>query len=547
MTEPSFWRAPRGLRSWLLTLDHKRVAVLYFIGIVISLVVGGAFALVLRLQLISPDGDLVDAHTYNQLFTHHGIVMVWMFMIPSIPSAFGNFLLPLMIGARDVAFPRLNLASFWIYAVGAVITLSALILGGVDTGWTFYVPYSTTTTGAVTMVAIGIFVLGISSILTGINFIVTIHALRVEGLTWLRLPLFVWALYGTSVILVLATPVLGLSLLMLGADRAWHLGLFDPAVGGDPVLFQHLFWFYSHPAVYIMILPAMGVVSEVVSTSAHNAPASYRGIVLATVGIAVVGFFTWGHHMFVAGMSTFTGGMFGVLSMLVAIFSAIKVFVWVSTFYGGRIVIRAPTIYVFTFIFLFVFGGMSGVAVATSSLDVHWHDTYFIVAHFHFIMVGGTITGFLAGLHYWFPKFTGRMYSELWALVATAAVSIGFILTFTPQFLLGNAGMPRRYFSYPDRYQWLHVLSTAGAGLLALGMVTTLAYLVIGALRGRRAPANPWRSHCYEWRSPSPPPTENFVEPPVWPGDPYDYGSEPLPEEHELPSELPPELPEQRP
>jgi cytochrome c oxidase subunit I len=525
----TFWTTPPGVRSWLLTHDHKRIGVMFFIAVTITFMIGGAFALVLRASLVSPDNALVSAHTYDQLFTHHGIVMVWLFMIPSIPSAFGNFLLPLMIGARDVAFPRLNLASFWVYVLGAVITLVALVDGGVDTGWTFYAPYSATAPGAVALVALGIFVIGISTIFTGLNFIVTVHTMRAEGVTWGRMPLFVWAIYGTSIIQVLATPVLGLSLAVVGIDHIWHLGLFDPSAGGDPVLFQHIFWFYSHPAVYIMILPAMGVISEVVPALSHHRPSWYGAIVLATVGIALVGFLTWGHHMFVAGISTFDAGLFGVLSMLVAIFSAIKVFTWTLTLYGGSITLAAPIFYVVTFMFLFVFGGMSGVAVATSSLDVHWTDTYFVVAHFHFIMVGGTVTAFLAACHFWFPKITGRLYNEAWARIGCAAVSLGFILTFTPQFLLGNAGMPRRYATYPPRYQWLHVLSTAGAGLLAFGLLVTLGYLLYGVWRGPHATQNPWNSQGFEWRSPSPPPADNFTDVPRWQVDAYAYDEEATP------------------
>ena len=523
---PDFWRADRGLRSWLLTTDHKRIGVLFFIGVSLSLLIGGVFALLLRLELLTPDRTLFSAATYNKLFTHHGIVMVWLFMIPAIPATFGNFFLPIMIGAKDVAFPKLNLASFYVYALGAIVTLVAMIAGGVDTGWTFYAPYSTVSLGRVGLVATGVFILGVSSILSGINFIVTTHTLRARGLGWFDIPLFVWAIYATSIIQVLATPVLGLSLALVGVDHVWGLGLFDPELGGDPVLFQHLFWFYSHPAVYIMILPAMGVISEVVSTFSHNPPLSYRAIAYSSLGIAFVGFLTWGHHMFVAGMSAFDAGLFGILSMFVAIFSAIKVFTWTATLYGGRIVFNTPLLYFLGFAFLFVFGGMSGVAVATSSLDVHWHDTYFIVAHFHFIMVGGTLTGFLAAIHYWFPKITGRGYSERWGLVSAMMVTLGFFFTFMPQFLLGNAGMPRRYYSYPDRFQWLNVLSTAGASVLALGMILTVGYLAAAIFRGDRTGANPWRSRCFEWRVPSPPPKHNFAEPPVWQIGCYAYDVE---------------------
>ncbi|HVV85810.1 MAG TPA: cbb3-type cytochrome c oxidase subunit I [Kofleriaceae bacterium] len=519
----SFWNEPAGVRSWLFTHDHKRVGVMFLATVTLFMALGGAFALVLRLSLVTPGNALVDADTYDRLFTAHGVVMVWLFMIPAIPSGLGNIFVPLMIGARDVAFPRLNLASYWVFVAGALIVVTALLWGGVDTGWTFYPPYSTSTRSAATIAAIGVFVTGVSSIMTGLNFIATIHTMRVAGLGWRQLPLFVWAIYGTAIILVLATPVLGLTLLLVAADHVWRLGLFDPITGGDPVLFEHLFWFYSHPAVYIMILPSMGVVSEVVSTFTHRRSSSYGAIVISTIGIAVVGFLTWGHHMFVAGMSTFDVGLFGLLSMLVAIFSAIKVFTWISTMYGGTITLATPLFYVFTFIFLFVFGGMSGVAVATTSLDVHWHDTYFVVAHFHFIMVGATMTAFLAALHYWFPKLTGRMYSEAWARLGCAAVSVGFVVTFTPQFLLGNGGMPRRYATYPAHFQALHVVSTCGAVMLAGGMLLTLAYLVVGVVRGPRAGDDPWRSRSFEWRSPSPPPPDNFPAGVVWVGGPYDY------------------------
>ncbi len=520
---PDYVRAHAGIRSWLVTTDHKRIAILFLGGTLLSLALGGVYAILLRLELLTPGRTIMDAISYNRMFTQHGVAMVFMFMIPAIPNVFGNFMLPIMLGAKDLAFPRLNLASFYVYLTGALVTTATMLTSGADTGWTFYPPYSTTTPTAVAPVAIGVFILGISSVLTGLNFIVTTHTMRARHIGWMKLPLFVWAIYATSIIQVLATPVLGLSLLLVALDRLLRLGIFDPTLGGDPVLFQHLFWFYSHPAVYIMILPAMGVVSEVVCTFAHKRPASYRAIAFSSLGIAFVGFLTWGHHMFVAGISTFNAGIFGILSMFVAIFSAIKVFTWTATLRKGAISFNTPMLYFFWFLFLFVFGGMTGVAVATQSLDVHWHDTYFVVAHFHFIMVGGTLTAFLAALHYWFPKMFGRMYSERWGLVTSITVFTGFFFTFMPQFLLGNAGMPRRYYSYPARFQWLNVLSTGGASILAGGLVLTALYLAVALVRGPRASSNPWDSRSFEWLSASPPPEHNFESLPSFERGPYDY------------------------
>ena len=507
---PNYLNVEHGLWSWLTTTDHKRIGIMFLVAVIVFLFLGGLFALLLRTELLGPGRDLFDATTYNRHFTAHGVIMVWLFMIPSIPTVFGNFVLPIMLGAKDVAFPRLNLASFYIYVVGALFTLASLVWGGVDTGWTFYTPYSTSSITAVLPTAIGIFILGMSSIVTGVNFITTTHTMRAAGMRWHDMPLFVWAIYATSIIQVLATPVLGMTLLLVGVDHMLAMGLFDPALGGDPILYQHLFWFYSHPAVYIMILPTLGTISEVVCTYSRKNPASYRAIAYSSIGIGFTSFLTWGHHMFVSGMSEVDAAIFGILSMFVAIFSAIKVFTWTATLYKGSIRFDTPMLYFFAFLFLFVFGGMTGVAVATQSLDIHWHDTYFVVAHFHFIMVGGTVTGFLAACHYWWPKMFGRMYNERLGMLSAALVFGGFFLTFFPQFLLGNAGMPRRYWSYPERFQELHVLSTGGSWFLGLALVIAFVNLIVSLWKGPRVGANPWNSRSFEWLSASPPPKHNF-------------------------------------
>ncbi len=520
------------IRSWLLTTDHKRIGILYLVTLLVMLAAGGFFAMALRVEHLTPNKTVMTQMTYARMFTLHGVIMVWLFMIPSIPSSFGNFLLPIMLGAKDVAFPRLNLLSYYIYVVGAALVVVSIAVGGIDTGWTFYPPYSSHTPTAVPMALLGVFIVGFSTIVTGLNFIVTTHTMRQKGLRWMEMPLFVWSIYATSIIQVLATPVLGMVLLLVVMNNAFSWGFFDPSRGGDPVLYQHLFWFYSHPAVYIMILPGMGVVSEVIPTFARKNPYSYKAIAYSSLGLAFVGFLTWGHHMFVAGMSTFDAGAFGILSMLVAVFSAIKVFNWTWTMKKGAVTLKTPLLYIFAFLFLFVFGGMTGVAVAAMSLDVHWHDTYFVVAHFHFIMVGGTLTAFLAAIHYWFPKMTGRMYSERMGVLSAALVFAGFFVTFFPQFLLGNAGMPRRYFNYPPQFQALHVVSTVGSWVLASGLLITAIYLVDALVRGPKAGNNPWGSRCFEWRTSSPPPTHNFVEAPAFEIGAYDY-TQPLPDEGE--------------
>jgi cytochrome c oxidase subunit 1 len=521
--------------SWLLTTDHKRIAILYMISLTFFFFVGGVAAILFRLELMTPQGDLVISETYNRLFTLHGVVMVFFFLIPSIPAVLGNFLLPMMIGARDLAFPKLNLLSWYLFMAGGLLAIAAIIGGGVDTGWTFYTPYSTTYANSQVMaMALGIFVAGFSSILTGLNFIVTTHTMRAPGMTWFRMPLFVWGQYATSIIFVLGTPVLAITLALIALERGLGIGIFDPRLGGDPLLFQHLFWFYSHPAVYIMVLPTMAVISEIVPCFARKRIFGYRFVAFSSVAIAVLSFLVWGHHMFVSGQSLYAGLVFSFFSMLVAVPSAIKVFNWTATLYKGSISLDTPMLYALGFIGLFTIGGLTGVFLATTAIDVHVHDTYFIVAHFHYIMVGGAVMGYLGGIHFWWPKMTGRMYPEMWGRVSAVIIFIGFNLTFFPQFILGYLGMPRRYHVYAEEFQVLNVMSSAGASILGFGYLIPLVYLLWSLKYGRIAGPNPWGAKGLEWMTPSPPPTFNFDETPIVTEEAYAYpplSDEPLPDD----------------
>jgi cytochrome c oxidase subunit 1 len=515
-----------GLASWLLTRDHKRIALLYLASITGFFFLGGLFAFMIRLELLTPAGDVMTSETYNKMFTMHGVVMVFFFLIPSIPAVLGNFLIPIMIGAKDLAFPRINLLSWYIYVLGGLFTLFAALSGGVDTGWTFYTPYSTAAANShVVTAALGVFITGFSSILTGLNFIVTVHRMRAPGLTWFRLPLFVWAHYATSLIMILGTPVIAITVLLVAAERVLHMGIFDPALGGDPILFQHLFSFYSHPAVYIMILPAMGVISELVQAFCRKNIFGYSFIAFSSLAIAIIGFLVWGHHLFVSGQSVYAGLLFSILSFLVAIPSAVKVFNWVATMYKGSVSYESPMLYAFGFVGLFTIGGLTGLFLAAVGLDVHVHDTYFVIAHFHYIMVGGAIMGYLGGLHYWWPKISGRLYPEGWAKFAALMVFVGFNLTFFPQFVAGYLGMPRRYHEYPPEFQVLNVLSSAGASILAVGYLLPLFYLLWSLKYGARAGPNPWRATGLEWQTASPPPVENFAAIPIVTAPPYQYSA----------------------
>jgi cytochrome c oxidase subunit 1 len=511
-----------GFLSWALTLDHKRIGVMYLVSILSAFALGGFAALAVRTELLGAQQTIMTADGYNKMFTLHGAVMIFLFIIPGIPAALGNFVLPLMLGAKDVAFPRLNLASYWLWVTGACLMIAAVITGGVDTGWTFYTPYSTTTNTNVVKTTFAVFILGFSSILTGLNFIVTIHKLRPKGMTWFRMPLFLWGLYGTALIQVLATPVLAITLLLLIAERVMGVGIFDPSLGGDPVLYQHFFWFYSHPAVYIMILPAMGVISELISIHSRKHIFGYSFIALSSIAIAAFGFLVWGHHMFTSGQSGVANMIFSALTFSVAIPSAIKTFNWLATLYKGNIVLNTPMIYALSFIVLFGIGGLTGLHLGALAVDVHLHDTYFVVAHFHYVMFGGTVIAFLGGLHHWWPKITGRMYSEFWGRVAASMVFVGFNVTFFTQFLMGSQGMPRRYYNYVEAYHSYHVVSTIGSYLMGVGFILCAGYLLHSLFRGKAAPTNPWGGNSLEWHTPSPPPHDNFSEMPTA-EDPYDY------------------------
>ncbi|HEX8177558.1 MAG TPA: cytochrome c oxidase subunit I [Pyrinomonadaceae bacterium] len=514
------------IKSWLLTKDHKRIAILYLITITFFFFLGGAFAVMIRLELLTPRSDLLQPETYNKMFTMHGVLMIFLFLIPSVPATLGNFLVPIMIGAKDLAFPKINLLSWYILVLGGLLILYAVIAGGVDTGWTFYTPYSSTYSNSYVMAAaVGVFVTGFSSILTGLNFIVTIHTMRAPGMTWYRLPLFIWSNYAAALIMVLGTPVIAVTILLVGLERIFRVGIFDPALGGDPILFQHLFWFYSHPAVYIMLLPAMGVISELITTFSRKNMFGYKFVAFASLGIAIYGFLVWGHHMFTSGQSIYGSLVFSFLTYFVAIPSAIKVFNWTATLYRGSISYDTPMLYALGFIGFFLIGGTTGLFLAAIGLDIHVHDTYFVVAHFHYVMVGGTVMGYLGGIHYWWPKITGRMYPEGWARLSALIIFVGFNLTFFPQFIVGYMGMPRRYAAYPDDpiWQMLNVFSTAGASILGAGYLLPMIYLPWSMRYGKYAPSNPWGATGLEWQTSSPPPTENFDETPVVTWEPYEY------------------------
>jgi cytochrome c oxidase subunit 1 len=514
-----------GFWSWAATLDHKRIGIMYLVGVTIAFLSGGLFALLVRLHLWKPEGALFENADYNQIFTLHGAFMVFLFVIPAIPGSLGNMVLPLMVGAKDVALPRLNLMSFYLWLTGALLATLAIVLGGFDTGWTFYAPYSIYTDQAVVTIGLAVFILGFSSILTGLNFIVTVHKLRAPGMSWFRMPLFVWALYSTSLLQVLATPVLGITVLLVAFERLYGIGIFDPRLGGDPVLFEHFFWFYSHPAVYIMVLPAFGIVSELVSVHSRKPLFGYKLIAFSSIAIAIISFLVWGHHMFTSGQSTYAMFAFSFLTFFVAIPTAIKEFSWVATVWKGSIALNSPMLYTLAFLIIFAIGGLTGVILGALNVDIHLHDTYFVVAHFHYVMMGSIALAFFAGLHHWWPKMFGVMYDETLAKIACGIIFVGFNATFLPQFIMGSRGMPRRYATYVPEYQAFHQASTVGAIVLGLGIGLMVFYLLASLLTGKRAMQNQWGGVTLDWQTPTPPPLENFDHPPKVTTEVYDYST----------------------
>jgi cytochrome c oxidase subunit 1 len=524
VSERNYLNYPKGIWSWLTTVDHKRIGIMYLFTTLLFFTIGGIFALLMRIEHLTPGKTIMEANTYNILFTLHGAMMIFMFIIPNVPAAFGNFFLPIMIGAKDVAFPKLNLISYYVLIAGAGLAVASIIRGGVDTGWTFYTPYSIRTGGAVVLMALGVFVMGFSSIFTGVNFIATIHKMRAPGMTFHRMPLFLWSIYATAIIQVIATPVIGITVALLVMERVFGIGFFDPKLGGDPVLFQHFFWFYSHPAVYIMIVPGMGIISEVITAFSKKTIFGYKPIAYSSLAIALASFLVWGHHMFVSGQSFLSSLLFSMATIIIGVPTAIKIINWVVTMYRGSITWATPMLYAMCFIFMFSIGGLTGMFLIALSVDVHLHDTYFVVAHFHYVMMGGTVMAMLAGLHYWWPKMFGRMYPEKLGRVGAALIFFGFNVTFGAQFALGYLGMPRRYYNYLPRYQPLNQLSTFGSWFIGSGFILTFSYLIWSLFKGEKAPANPWGARGLEWDIQSPPITENFPTPPVI-YDPYPYGT----------------------
>jgi len=529
-TVPDFYHEKtrfKGIFGWIFSTDHKRIGLLYLFAVITFFLVGMILGVLMRLEMLTPENTIVTPQTYNTFFTLHGIIMIFLVVIPAFPAVFGNFLLPLMIGAKDVFFPRLNLLSWWLFIAGGTLALVSIFLpgGAADTGWTFYVPYSIRSNTNIIPALMAAFILGFSSILTGLNFITTIHRMRAPGMTWFKMPLFVWSLYSTAWVQILATPIIGITLLLVTIERLFGVGIFDPTLGGDPVLYQHLFWMYSHPAVYIIILPAMGVVSDIIPVFARRTIFGYKFIAYSSIAIAAVGSLVWAHHMFTVGMSNTGMFIFSLLTFIVAIPSAIKVFNWVATLYKGSIQLEVPLLFMLAFIMQFSIGGLTGLMLGALSVNIHVTDTYFVVGHFHYVMFGGTGFALFGALYYWFPKMFGRMYIKRPAFIGWLLMTVGFNILYFPMLILGYMGMPRRYYHYLPQFETLHRIATVGSWIMVIGIIILIVNLIVSLKKGKKAPANPWGAATLEWTVSSPPPTENFHEIPVVTTGPYDYSN----------------------
>jgi cytochrome c oxidase subunit 1 len=510
----------RGLLSWLTTVDHKRIGILYILGAGFFALIGGLEALLIRTQLAIPNNRVLVGEAYNQVLTMHGTTMIFLVVMPVL-AGLGNYVVPLMIGARDMAYPRLNAFGVWMFLLGGIfLNLSFLLGGAPDAGWFGYAPLTAKTfsKGAgIDFWILGLQLLGISSITSSINFVSTILLLRAPGLTLNRLPLFAWTTLVTAFLILFAMPSISAALFLLFLDR--HLGthFFNPAAGGDPLLWQHLFWFFGHPEVYIMILPAMGIVSEVLPVFSRKPIFGYTAVAYSSVAIGFIGFTVWAHHMFAVGLPPVVNAFFSAASMLVAVPTAIKVFNWIATIWGGSVRYRAPFLFAAAFVALFVIGGLSGLFLASVPVDWQVTDTYFVVAHFHYTLFGGSMFAIVAGIYYWFPKITGRFLDERLGRLHFALQFIGFNLTFFPMHFLGLMGMPRRVYTYAAGLGWesLNLLATIGAFILALGFVVFFVNIARSLVAGERAPDDPWDGHTLEWLTSSPPPPYNFARVPV--------------------------------
>ncbi len=505
--------------------DHKVIGIQYLVTAFVFYLIGGLMAVAIRVELATPDSDFLDPSLYNAFMTNHGTIMIFLWVVPSAIGGFGNFLVPLLIGARDMAFPRLNAIAFWLNPPAGALILASFLFGGAQSGWTAYPPLSEiTATTAQSMWILAIALVGTSSILGSVNFLVTILKMKVPSMKWTQLPLFCWAMVATSLLALLATPVLTIGLVLLLFDINFGTSFYKPDAGGNVVLYQHLFWFYSHPAVYLMILPVFGIMSEVIPVHARKPIFGYQAIAYSSLTICIVGLFVWVHHMFTSGTPGWMRLFFTVSTLFVAVPTGVKIFSWVATLWGGKIRFTSAMLFALGLLSMFVFGGISGVTLGTAPFDIHVHDTYYVVGHFHYVLFGGSVFGIYAGIYHWFPKMTGRMMNETLGKIHFILTFIGTHLTFLPMHQLGLQGMPRRVAMYDPQFTSINQLCTIGAFVLGISVIPFAINIIWSWMRGTPAGDNPWNALTLEWRTSSPPLIENWEVSPVVTYGPYDYG-----------------------